>query len=40
MLKQHKNIQASPEKYGFLKWTERSDNGKKCSATEGKTGQI
>ena len=34
-------VQFSPKKYRYLEWTEgRSDNGKECTTTEGKTGQI
>ena len=28
--------QLSPEKYRYLEWTGRCDNGKKCTTTQGK----
>ena len=36
-----KKVQFFPKKYRYLEWTEgRGDNGKECTSTEGKTGQI
>ena len=33
--------QFSPKNYRYLEWTKgRGDNGKECTSTEGKTGQI
>ena len=35
-----KKIQLSPQKYRYLEWNERGDNGKECTTTKGKIGQI
>ena len=36
-----KKVKFSPKKYIYLEWTKgRGDNGKECTSTEGKTGQI
>ena len=42
LLERHKKVKFFPEKYSrYLEWIERSsDNGKECTATDGKTGPI
>ena len=40
LLERYKKV-FSPKKYRYLEWTEgRDDNGKECTSTETKTGQI
>ena len=41
LLKRYKKVKFSPKKYRYLELTERrDDNGKKCTSTEGQTGQL
>ena len=41
LLERYKKVKFSPKKYKYLEWTKgRGDNGKKCTSTAEKTGQI
>ena len=40
LLERYKKVQFSQKKCRYLEWTIGGDNDKKCTSTEGKTGQI